>query len=57
MKASCLGRKIMCKSYCDKCGRCSRCGECCAATIPLTRKEEMLSNVDKQMSIFEVTND
>lgn len=30
----------MCENYCDKCGRCSRCGNCCAATIPLTRKEE-----------------
>ena len=25
---------------CDKCGNCSCCGECCAATLPLTRKEE-----------------
>ena len=29
-----------CQSYCDSCGNCSRCGQCCAATIPLTRKEE-----------------
>lgn len=29
-----------CKNYCDGCGNCTRCGNCCAATIPLTRKEE-----------------
>ena len=28
------------KSNCDSCGNCSRCGSCCAATLPLTRKEE-----------------
>lgn len=27
-------------NYCDKCGNCSRCGNCCAATIPITKKEE-----------------
>lgn len=39
MKVNYLGRD-MCTNNCDKCGRCSRCGECCAATIPLTKKEE-----------------
>lgn len=29
-----------CTNYCDSCGNCSRCGQCCAASIPLTRKEE-----------------
>ena len=31
---------MSCANYCDSCGNCTRCGECCAATIPLTRKEE-----------------
>lgn len=29
-----------CTNYCDSCGNCTKCGNCCAATIPLTRKEE-----------------
>ena len=29
-----------CTNYCDSCGNCTKCGNCCAATLPLTRKEE-----------------